>query len=66
LQYFNDDSLITREGCKAEESLLASTPGEVFQFERQGYFTRDPSSNTSNKNLQFNRTIGLRDTWERK
>ena len=66
LQYFNDDSLITIEGCKAEESLLASSPGEVFQFERQGYFTRDPSSNTSNKNLQFNRTIGLRDTWERK
>jgi glutaminyl-tRNA synthetase len=33
------------------------------QFERQGYFCRDPDSTTSR--LVFNRTVGLRDTWAR-
>ena len=31
------------------------------QFERQGYFTRDPDS--TREKLVFNRTVGLRDTW---
>src|SRR5207247_1233058 len=31
------------------------------QFERQGYFVRDPDSGPSR--LVFNRTLGLRDTW---
>jgi glutaminyl-tRNA synthetase len=31
------------------------------QFERQGYFFRDPDS--SPRGLVFNRTVGLRDTW---
>jgi glutaminyl-tRNA synthetase len=31
------------------------------QFERQGYFCRDPDSKPGR--LVFNRTVGLRDTW---
>jgi glutaminyl-tRNA synthetase len=31
------------------------------QFERQGYFYRDPDSAPGR--LVFNRTVGLRDTW---
>jgi glutaminyl-tRNA synthetase len=31
------------------------------QFERQGYFCRDPDLGPSR--LVFNRTVGLRDTW---
>ncbi len=34
---------------------------EPMQFERQGYFVRDPDS--SPERLVFNRTIGLRDTF---
>jgi glutaminyl-tRNA synthetase len=31
------------------------------QFERQGYFQRDPDSTPGRP--VFNRTVGLRDTW---
>jgi glutaminyl-tRNA synthetase len=31
------------------------------QFERQGYFFRDPDSAPGR--LIYNRTVGLRDTW---
>ena len=63
LQHFNTESLIVLEGCKAESSLQKSVPGEVFQFERQGYFTRDLAESDL---LTFNRSIGLRDSWESK
>ena len=35
--------------------------GEPVQFERQGYFVRDPDSTA--ERLVFNRTVGLRDTF---
>jgi glutaminyl-tRNA synthetase len=46
--------------CDARlEPALADTPaGTTVQFERLGYFARDPDAG-----LVFNRTIGLRDTW---
>jgi glutaminyl-tRNA synthetase len=34
---------------------------DTMQFERQGYFTRDPDSTPQRP--VFNRTIGLRDTF---
>ena len=37
--------------------------GTKFQFQRIGYFTPDPDSTPDH--LVFNRTIGLRDTWEK-
>ena len=63
LQHFNAESLIVKTGCKAEGFLQKSAPGEVFQFERQGYFTRDLAESDL---LTFNRSISLRDSWESK
>ena len=34
---------------------------DAVQFERQGYFCREPDSAAGK--LVFNRTVGLRDTW---
>jgi glutaminyl-tRNA synthetase len=57
----NPASLEVLTDARVEPSLAATKPGEVVQFERQGYFCIDPDS-TSDK-LVFNRTVGLRDTW---
>ena len=38
-------------------------PGEVFQFERQGYFCAD--ADHAHGRPVFNRTVTLRDTWEK-
>jgi glutaminyl-tRNA synthetase len=57
----NPDSLEILAGCRLEPGLAASAPGEVVQFERQGYFCRDPDSTPERP--VFNRTVALRDTW---
>ncbi len=44
-----------------EPALAADNADETVQFERQGYFRRDPDSTPGR--LVFNRTIALRDTW---
>src|SRR5207245_2721840 len=59
----NPDSLEVLTGCKLEPELAAANTGDPVQFERQGYFCRDPDSTPGN--LVFNRTVGLRDTWAR-
>ena len=41
-----------------EAALLLTEPGEVVQFERLGYFARDPDTP-----MLFHRTVGLRDEW---
>jgi len=45
-----------------EPSLANVPPGKVFQFERLGYFVRDPDTGADGRAV-FNKTIGLRDTW---
>lgn len=60
-QHLNPHSLVVIKHCKAEASLRDAVAGEHYQFEREGYFTRD-SSNSDN--LIFNCTIGLRDNWK--
>ncbi len=57
----NPNSLTVITGCKAEASLKDAGVGEHYQFEREGYFTRD---NKDQGNLTFNCTIGLRDNWK--
>jgi glutaminyl-tRNA synthetase len=57
----NPNSLEVLKSCQLEPSLADAKPGERFQFERLGYFCVDPDS--TNKNLVFNRTVTLRDTW---
>jgi glutaminyl-tRNA synthetase len=57
----NSSSLEVLEGALVEPRLAADNLSEAVQFERQGYFVRDPDS-TSGR-LVFNRTVSLRDTW---
>ena len=60
-EFLNPDSLkILRHG-KLEPSLKTAKPGDKFQFQRLGYFCVDPDS--TDKNLVFNRTVPLRDSW---
>jgi glutaminyl-tRNA synthetase len=57
----NPDSLRTLTHCFLEPGLAAATPGDRFQFEREGYFVADESS-TPDKPV-FNLTVTLRDSW---
>ena len=57
----NPDSLIVLNECKLEPSLSDVELGEHIQFERLGYFYKDPDS-TQEKPV-FNRTVPLRNTW---
>ncbi|MCF7687291.1 MAG: glutamine--tRNA ligase [Cephaloticoccus sp.] len=61
LQALNPHSLETVI-AKLEPSLAAATPGQLFQFERLGYFTPD-ARDSGHESRVFNRTITLRDTW---
>jgi glutaminyl-tRNA synthetase len=61
----NPQSLATLTGSRLEPA--AADPadpaiGERLQFERQGYFFRDPVDSRPDR-LVFNRTVPLRDSW---
>jgi glutaminyl-tRNA synthetase len=60
--YLNPNSLVTLTSCRVEPSLEGASPGSRYQFERQGYFCVD-TVDSSDKELVFNRTVTLRDTW---
>lgn len=58
MSFLNPESLkVVTAYC--EPSLKDAKPGETFQFQRLGYFTVD----TKSRELTFNRTSQLRDTW---
>ena len=59
----NPDSLEALTDCRLEPALAAANSDDPVQFERQGYFCRDPDSAPGR--LVFNRAVGLRDTWAR-
>lgn len=59
--FLNKESMEILNGCKVEQSLDGSIPGQKFQFLRQGYFCTDPDS--IDKKPVFNRSVSLRDTW---
>lgn len=60
----NPDSLKVIENIKIEPFAAENaTPGHHFQFQRIGYFTPDKSSTSDN--IIFNRTIALKDSWEK-
>ena len=61
LEHINPASLVRITGCKAESSLSDAAVGHHYQFEREGYFTRDSIEKDA---LVFNCTIGLRDNWK--
>jgi glutaminyl-tRNA synthetase len=54
----NPDSLEILSGAKLEASLAEEGTNQVVQFERLGYFKRDPSGD-------WNRVVSLRDSWAR-
>jgi glutaminyl-tRNA synthetase len=57
----NPQSLEILASCRVEPSLATENSAAPVQFERQGYFCRDPDSTPGR--LVFNRTIGLRDSY---
>jgi glutaminyl-tRNA synthetase len=59
----NPRSLEVLTDSQVEPSLATAVTGEAVQFERQGYFCRDPDSTPERP--VFNRTVPLRDTWAR-
>jgi len=54
----NSNSLKIKNGF-IEPNLLNAKAEKAYQFEREGYFCRDSES----VGLIFNKTVGLRDTW---
>jgi glutaminyl-tRNA synthetase len=62
LDNLNENSLEILTDCKLEPSLENAVVGELYQFERLGYFGVDSQDSTSG-NLVFNRSVTLRDTW---
>jgi glutaminyl-tRNA synthetase len=56
----NPNSIEILTKCKLEPSLQHLAVGETIQFERLGYFCKDPDSNEL---PVFNRTVPLRDPW---
>ncbi len=62
LDHINADSLSVVEDAWIEPSLIKAAPEQIFQFEREGYFVADRVEHSEAAPI-FNKTIGLRDTW---
>ncbi|WP_041221886.1 glutamine--tRNA ligase/YqeY domain fusion protein [Deinococcus proteolyticus] len=60
-RFLNPDSLQVRHGF-VEPSVLGDPQDTRYQFERQGYFWRDPVDSRE-EGLVFGRIITLKDTW---
>jgi len=58
----NPNSLEVLPNAWGEPAVANTAVGASLQFERLGYFARDPEL-SANGRLVFNRTVGLRDTW---
>lgn len=63
-EMLNPDSLKVVTGVKVEPFIAENAKrGTKFQFQRIGYFT--PDYDSTPEHLVFNRTIQLKDTWEK-
>ncbi|MBN1907077.1 MAG: glutamine--tRNA ligase/YqeY domain fusion protein [Deltaproteobacteria bacterium] len=62
-EYLNPASLEELTSCRLEPSLKNAVKGTGFQFERLGYFCVD--INSTPEMVLFNRTVTLKDTWEK-
>jgi glutaminyl-tRNA synthetase len=58
----NPGSLEVLTGSRLEPAALDPAMGERLQFERQGYFFRDPVDGSPDRPV-FNRIVPLRDSW---
>ena len=59
----NPNSIEILNNCKLEPSISELNNNVAIQFERMGYFFKDETSKPNK--LIFNRTISLRDTWQK-
>ncbi|HEY7164655.1 MAG TPA: glutamine--tRNA ligase/YqeY domain fusion protein, partial [Candidatus Binatia bacterium] len=57
----NPNSLEVLRGCRVEPILATAEKGQIYQFERLGYFCVDPDTRPGAP--VFNRTVTLRDSW---
>ncbi len=64
IDYLNPESLVVVKGAKLEPAMAALRPGDRVQFERVGYFCVD-TRDTKPGALVFNRTVGLKDSWQK-
>jgi glutaminyl-tRNA synthetase len=62
LAKLNPNSLEMIKDARVEPVLAEAKPGELYQFERLGYFCVDAVDSKAER-LVFNRTVTLRDTW---
>lgn len=62
MDHINPESLKLLENCWVEPGVENGQAELAFQFEREGYFVLD-QKDSSNGELVFNKTIGLKDTW---
>lgn len=63
-EFINSDSLKIIPYAKAEENIVSSKQGIYYQFLRLGYFYQDSDSKPGE--LVFNRTVTLKDSWNKK
>ncbi|MBU4264102.1 MAG: glutamine--tRNA ligase/YqeY domain fusion protein [Proteobacteria bacterium] len=64
MSHLNSNSLLPLTDCRLEPGLAAAGVNDRFQFERLGYFCLD-SVDTAPARPVFNRTVTLRDSWEK-
>jgi glutaminyl-tRNA synthetase len=62
-ELLNPDSLKVLTNCYVEADLAKAKAYDHFQFQRIGYFNLDPDSKEGK--LIFNRTVSLKDTWNK-
>jgi len=62
MDHINPNSLTVVPMAWIEPALAAALPEQHFQFEREGYFVADRHDHGPDRAV-FNRTIGLRDSW---
>ena len=63
--HINPDSLTKMTDSVVEPGIVDDDPDQRYQFERRGYFRRDPVDSTEDA-LVFNRIVSLRDRWSQK
>ncbi len=63
-ELLNPDSLKVLTNCYVEKYAANCKPLDYLQFQRIGYFT--PDSGSTPERLVFNRTVGLKDNWQKK
>jgi glutaminyl-tRNA synthetase len=64
LEFLNAHSLDTIEGAVVEAPVAEGSPGDLYQFERTGYFVHDIVDSRPGRPV-LNRIVTLRDSWAR-